>query len=571
MQENEKVDFNQKLEEVLATEDYYQLLAELLGNYRVEYKEVNQKLASAHNSGKLDILKFLNSPHFLDGNISHIRQYLGVIGLIEAPTKAVFETSQRILSKGEYCNIPISEFLGENKSRITDAVEMLADSPTKWEFFLRSILISQSKISLEESFQFTIELTAHSNQKIQTEAILALGYLKYSSDNDLLEKALDHIHSLLEKKHSSELTKSCLQTINEICKKNFSFAKGATKSIILCLLDESTLLLEEVSQIIWLDKEHLPAEWEEHFLRFFDKFSITDWQKVHVVDYALAALLNRERSAEVIALLEQKLVVNNNVNLEITNFHDISKAIWESEYIDHEQLFTRWFYSGNHCLCQAASDIISEHENSPSKVSKIEETQDYLYIARKAVGWLFIKPKLATFYVLSVLENCDESDIDKISNLLFYPLIMNTPHTVEEVIKEHVAKLDKRKKKAQALVKVLKKSNAYHDVINKASLNKELHPSTRSREAMGRKRLVEHEAMMKEVHKTSFLASLFGNNKKVILYGNKSVYKQYGGNGESKRQVMPLSKISHSTEVPILFSIDPVGLNRLINIFRYER
>lgn len=135
MQENQKIDFNQKLEVVLATEDYYHSLAELLSDYRIEYKEVIKKLASAHNSGELDVLKFLNSPQCLDGYISHIRQYLGVIGLIEAPTKSVFETSQIILSKGEYCNIPISEFLGENKSRIKDAVEMLAKSPTKWEFF----------------------------------------------------------------------------------------------------------------------------------------------------------------------------------------------------------------------------------------------------------------------------------------------------------------------------------------------------------------------------------------------------------------------------------------------------
>ncbi|TOO76452.1 hypothetical protein CGH28_24755, partial [Vibrio parahaemolyticus] len=197
------------------------------------------------------------------------------------------------------------------------------------------------------------------------------------------------------------------------------------------LLDESIILLEEVSRIVWLDKEHLPTEWEVLFLSFFDKFSITDWQKTHTVDHALTALLNRERSAEVIGLLEQKLIVSSDANFEITSFHDISRAIWESKYIDHEQLFTRWFYSGNHCLCQAASDIIFEHENSPSQVSKIEETKDYFYIARKAVGWLFLKPKLATFYVLSVLENCDDSDFYKISELLFYPLLMNTPQSVE--------------------------------------------------------------------------------------------------------------------------------------------
>ncbi|MUJ28703.1 hypothetical protein GNP73_12065 [Aliivibrio fischeri] len=570
MKENEQVDFNEKLEEVLATEDYYQPLVELLDDYRFEYKEVIQKLASAHNSGKLNVLEFLNFPHFSDENISRIRRYLGVIGLIEAPTKSVFETSQNIQSKGEYCYIPISEFLGENKPRIVDAVEMLAKSPAKWECFLRATLISQSKISIEESFQFALELTAHSNKKIQTEAIQALGYLKYSSNSDLLAKALEHIHSLLEQNHTDELARSCLQTINEICKKDASLAANATKSITLCLLDESIMLLEEVSRIVWLDKEHLPTEWEVLFLNFFDNFSINDWQKVHTIDHALTALLNREWSAEVIGLLEKKLITSSDANFKITSFHDISRAIWERKDIDHEQLFARWFYSGNHSLCQAASDIIFEHESSPSQVSKIDEDKDYFFLARKAVGWLFLKPKLATFYVLSILENCNDSDFDKISELLFYPLLMNTPQAVEGVIKENIAKLDKRKKKTKVLLNILKKNDAYHDVLKKASLNKELHPSTRHRETMGRKKYFENEAMMKEVHKTSFLASLFGNNSKVLLYGNKSVFKQYDGNGESKRQVMPLSKISHSTEVPIFFSIDPVGLNRLINMFRYE-
>lgn len=569
--ENEKVDFDEKLEEVLAIADYYQPLVELLEDYRFEYKEVIQKLARAHNSGKLDVLDFLNFPSFSDENISRVRQFLDVIGLIEAPTKAVFETSQNFQNKGEYCYIPISDFLGENKQRIADSVEILAKSPTKWEAFLRAILISQSKVDVKSSFQFAVELTVHSNQKVQSEAIQALGYLKYSSNSDLRAKALEHIRSLLEKKLADELVRSCLQTINEVCKKDSSFATNAIKSITLCLLNDSIVLLEEVSRIVWLDEEHLPTEWAVLFLNFFDKFSIADWHKAHNVDHALTALINRGWSAEVIGLLEKKLIVSSDVNFEITSFHDISRAIWESEYIDREQLFTRWFYSGNHCLCQAASDIICQHENSPSQVSKIEEVADYFYIARKAVGWLFFKPKLAAFYVLSVLENCDDADIDKISELLFHPLIMNTPQAVEGVIKEHIAKLDKRKKKTRALFSILQKSDDYHNVLKQASLNKELHPSTRQRETVGRKRYIENEAMMKDAHKKSFLASIFCGNPKVLLYGNKSVFKQYGGSGESKRQVMPLSKISHSSEVPIFSSIDPIGLNRLINIFRYER
>lgn len=51
-------------------------------------------------------------------------------------------------------------------------------------------------------------------------------------------------------------------------KKDSSLAANATKSITLCLLDESIILLEEVSRIVWLDKEHLPTEWEVLFFKF---------------------------------------------------------------------------------------------------------------------------------------------------------------------------------------------------------------------------------------------------------------------------------------------------------------
>lgn len=571
METQEIIDFDDKLKEVLSSKEHYQQLMELLEDYRFEYKEVIQKLACAHNSGQLDVLDFFNFPHFSEENLSRIRQYLDVIGLIEAPTKAVFETSQSFQSKTEYCYIPISDFLSENKQRIKDAVELLAKSPAKWETFLRATLISQSKVDVEASFQFAIELTAHSNKKIQYEAIQALGYLKYPTNSGLLAKSLQHLHSLLEQNNGDELVRSCLQVINEICKKDSSLAASATKSIILCLLNKSIVMLEEVSRIVWLDKKQLPKTWEVPFLNYFSRFSIIEWHKVRNVDHALNALIKANLCSEIIDLVEQQLAQNDDSNFSITSLNDLSRAIWESEHVNHEELFTRWFYSGNPNLCQAASDIICKYEKSPTQVSKIEESKDYFYIARKAVGWLFLKPELAANYVLSVLEHCDDSDFDKICELLFYPLLMNTPQSVEGVIEEHVSKLDKRKKKAKALQSILKKSDDYHDVLKQASLNKELHPSTTQREALGRKRYFENEGMMKEVHKKSFLTSLFGSNSKVLLYGNKSVFKQSGSNGESKRQVMPLGKVSHSIEVPLFFSIDPTGLNRLINLFRYER
>ena len=571
MIDQDEIDLENTLIEMLTSNSSYEVLIEFLKDHRFQHKLLIQKLAELHNSNKLDFLDFLNSPLIALEDLSNsISLYLNVITFIQAPTSKVLDTILAIKNKVEYCYAPIDKFFNDNEKRIKEGVDLLIENPTKLVSFLRTILICYSKVDTEKSYSLAKVLISNPNKDVQIESIYVIGYLVYTEKDALLNDGIHLLKSLLEQTNDEVLGSACLSSLNEICKKNESLRAISYDCLKLCLEHKSSNILEEVTRIVWLDSDHLTDNWNSCMLSYLSKFSIVELSKRSGADHAFTALLKKENNKDVLDLLETIIASNTDINFSFESWHDVSSTIWANDVIDRDKLITRWFHTGNYNLCKVASDLILKKDQETVQVSKIEESNSYFYLARKAVGWLFIKPKAAAYFVLSVLDYCENSDFDNISDLLFYPLLMNTPHSVKEVIEKHLTGLDKRKKKAKALQAILHKSEKYQEVMKQACSNKELHPSTKQREALGRKRYFENEAMMKEVHEKSIFSSIFGKSK-VMLYGNKSVFLQHGNNGDSKRQVMPLGKMSHSTEIPLFTSIDLIGLNRLINTFRSER
>jgi len=570
MIDQDEVDLESELTEAMASNNIYESLIKLLKEHRFNHKSLIESLAKLHNTQEFDFLDFLNSPLISQEDLSNcISQYLDVITLIKAPTKKVLDTILFIQSRVDYCYAPVDKFLNDNEKRIENAVELLIENPTKLVSFLRAILRSYSKIDTEKSYQLANKLVVSPHIEVQIEAIYVVGYLVYAEKDTLLEDGIHLISSLLQSNSDELIFTACLSSLNEICKKNKSLRSLSNDCLNMCLQYKSLKILEEAARIVWLDSNHLTDSWNNRILSYFSKFTIVELSQRSGADHAFTALLKKENNKDTLSLLEHLIASNTDINFSFESWHDVSSAIWADELVDRDKLITRWFHTGNYNLCQAASDLIIKKGQNTVQVSKIEEKNDYFYIARKAVGWLFVKPKAATYFVLSILDYCENSDFDKISELLFYPLLMNTPFSVKGVIEKHIEGLDKRKKKAKSLRAILNKSERYQEVLKRACSNQELHPSTKQREALGRKKYFENETMMKEVHEKSIFSSIFGKSK-VMLYGNKSVFLQHGNNGESKRQVMPLGKTSYSTEIPLFSSIDSIGLKRLINTFRAE-
>ncbi|OUS04087.1 hypothetical protein A9Q81_06205 [Gammaproteobacteria bacterium 42_54_T18] len=570
MIDQEEVELESELIEVIASNNIEAGLIRLLKDHRFQHKSLTKNLAKLHNSQNIDVLDFFNSPLISHEDLTNcINQHLDVIALIEAPTKKVLDTILLIQSRVDYCYAPVDKFLNDNEKRIESSVELLIENPTKLLSFLRTILRSYSKIDVEKSYKLANKLIVNPDIKVQIEAIYAIGYLVYAEKDTLLEDGIHLISSLLQNNTDESLLTACLSSLNEICKKDESLRAFSNDCLNLCLQYKSSKVLEEATRIAWLDSKYLTDSWNNCILSYFSKFTIVELSKRSGADHAFTALLKKENNKDALSLLEHLIASNTDIHFTFESWHDVSTAIWANEVVDRDKLITRWFHTGNYNLCKAASDLIIKKGQYTVQVSQIEEKDNYFYIARKAVGWLFVKPKAATYFVLSILDYCEHSDFDKISDLLFYPLLMNTPYSVKEVIEKHIEGLDKRKKKAKFLRAILTKSEKRQEILKQACSNKELHPSTQQREALGRKKYFENEAMMKEVHEKSIFSSIFGKSK-VMLYGNKSVFLQHGNNGESKRQVMPLGKTSYSTEIPLFSSIDSIGLNRLINTFRGE-
>lgn len=570
MIDQDEVDLESELTEVITSNNIEEALIRLLKDHRFQHKSLTENLAKLHNSQKIDVLDFLNSPLISQEDLSNsISQHLDVIALIEAPTKKVLDTILVIKNKVDYCYAPVDKFLNHNEKRIEEAVELLIEKPTKLVSFLRTILRCYSTIDIEKSYRLVKKLIVNTDIEVQIESIYVIGYLVYAEADALLKDGIHLIESLLQDDSDELLLTACLSSLNEICKKNESLRPLSNDCLNRCLQHKSSKILEEAARIVWVDSSHLTDFWSSCILSYLSKFTIVELTERSGADHAFTALL-KKGNKDALSLLEHLIASNTDINFSFESWHDVSSTIWANEVVDRDKLITRWFHTGNYNLCNAASGLIIKKGQETVKVNDIEEKNSYFYIARKAVGWLFVKPKAATYFVLSILDYCESSDFDNISGLLFYPLLMNTPFSVKEVIEKHIEGLDKRKKKAKSLRTILNKSAKYQEILKQACSNKELHPSTKQREALGRKKYFENEAMMKKIHDKSIFSSIFGKSK-VMLYGNKSVFLQYGNNGESKRQVMPLGKTSYSTEIPLFSSIDSIGLNRLINTFRSER
>jgi hypothetical protein len=188
-------------------------------------------------------------------------------------------------------------------------------------------------------------------------------------------------------------------------------------------------------------------------------------------------------------------------------------------------------------------------------------------LARKAIGWFFMRPVSAISFVISMIEACAENELTEIENVCFQPLLISYPGSVRRYL-EGEAKNDKKRTKGfcNRLLTRLKK---YHADFESAQNIKELKPSEEDRYAYSR----HHQRLMNESMKSaksSSLLSVLGVQELVLLYGNKSISYIHTNSEEKVRQETPLHKFSTSIEYPSLEFLDPQNLDLSLRIFRIE-
>jgi hypothetical protein len=226
-----------------------------------------------------------------------------------------------------------------------------------------------------------------------------------------------------------------------------------------------------------------------------------------------------------------------------------------------DRLVTRWMLSKEHGLCQAAEAVVScAREGEVVLAVDRSELRDpgddqLLFLARKIVGWFFLRPLVGCSYLMSLTPLVGSLEARSgLVDLIGDYFLDNFPGKITKYLESAVFDGDEQHKVVGVL---LKRRSSYEKALSAMPEIPEIHPSEAERAAVHRKRIKDSAKIMKEAEKHSIASKTCPQVR--VLYGNGAIYSVYGGYGE-KRSEMEFRPISTSMEYPSLavYQIDDV-------------
>ena len=231
-------------------------------------------------------------------------------------------------------------------------------------------------------------------------------------------------------------------------------------------------------------------------------------------------------------------------------------------------LVMRWLLSSDLPLCSNVSDLVGigndrpfDTTTEPLNLTPVEQ----IFISRKAVGYLFVKPVVCCSIIVSVLRAADPKVVNSLIELLFYPVLLNYGGSTKDYLRG-IPPVDAA---YPAIQVALAKEEAFHKSLDAIGTIKELHPSDYQRNVVHRR---EHDEM-RQVHKLAESKSVFMNlvHRSTILYGKRTLTYFTDRDGQQRAVAMDLKSFETSFELPRHSILDPVGLDYMLRVFRVEK
>lgn len=286
---------------------------------------------------------------------------------------------------------------------------------------------------------------------------------------------------------------------------------------------------------------------------------------VRELDFALGALAESGRDSEAIAFMTALLPKAGGA-LDLSEFHMFAGTLEKSAALN--TTLVAWLKSGEPTLCEGLVKLLTERHDgerifSLSATDVAMSAEEQIFVCRKAIGYFFIHPVIAASIAVSFLRAPAEDAVEALTDLLFAPLLLNYGGNV----REYLEKVETSDPAFNAVTAALEKNKAYVEGMRKAGDVKELAPSEYQRMIEHMRRRDEAVQAFKMAREKSMLMQLV--KRSTILYGRKSL--SYIGDGDERRAIeMDMSPHSYFMELPRMLTIDPVGLDYLMRLYRSE-
>lgn len=540
------------------------------------------ELVALHNEGLIDVVGAFESLKNKSSNgldfflTRHV--FEKALPELDAPVQSVmqcvlqlYQDAGQDLAAGTIINSFI-DFCAKEPVRPHEALAEIEARPDKFADLLPATLIAGSRIDYSSYLRETIRLCEDKNIELKRHALLSVGELNLPEGinrNDTAFTTLEHAAAV---ETDDQILSTVVKSTFALLQRSKTQEPRAIAIIISALEKGDDYVLHAASEIFGFHTGELPNALLDTLFVHLVRVKPRNKGTLDNVDYGIAHLFKNGDPEKTIPFLEDLLLTNSG-ELTMKVFNRAAREILSNKALIGKVL-TRWFLRGDRVLCDGIHTIIGAHHGSdlPLEIDPVElKSADFrhiIFIARKAIGFLFTQPISVATILISLMRNTTDDDIlTNLSAMLFDPLLLNFTGKVRDYVVQQSG-LESGRVKA-TIDKALGDINKYLEDLRSVGNLVALHPAETQREAHQR----HFSNILAESWKAAEAQSVFLNlvSISVLLYGRKSIHYIYGPDGQSRRMEIPLQSHDTEMEFPRMQTVDPFGLDFTLRIFRSER
>lgn len=547
-----------------------------------DFSVLVKEMVAMHNEGIIDVVEAFA---LLKNDTANSQIFFRTRTLIEkvlpeldAPMSSVMRCILRLYKEAgqDYLAHTIInsfiEFCKKNSSRPREAIVEVELHPDKFAVLLVASLIAG--FDLEPSFYLeqAIRLCKDLNIELRRQAIFSLGVFVWPDGKTLSDSAIISLKCSVTVETDDQILAVIVKSAFSFLKKQKDYELRVIKLIQIALSKGQELTLHAASEIFGFETEKLNDSLLVDLLVYLRRVKPENKSTLNNIDFGIGYLLKNGEEGKAIQLLEELLLAHpDELNMEI--FDSASREILNNNAIV-SKVVTRWFQRGDRVLCEGVHTIINLHDGNDLSLEidsdelKNEDIKNILFVARKAIGYLFIQPISAASILISLIQNTSDDEIAiELGRLLFNPLLLNYTGNLREYL---IKKSEQDSGKVKETIKeALKSIENYLEGLQSVGNLAALHPGEKQREAYNR----HFSLSMRETRKAVEVRSVFVNlfPKSVLLYGRKAIDYVYGVDGQTQRVEIPLKTFGTDIEIPRMEYLDPFSLAFMLRFSRFEK
>lgn len=535
-----------------------------------ENKNLKEALSELHNSREIDLVKIVQDIKNFNGHnfYTFLRVFESVLPLLNESVEKILYCLTHVAQQASGY-LAVDEafkcFCKVEAHRPIDGIEFIMEQSelSIYAPFLSSSILAYSSDRVDEAIQITKDLIGNDNQIVRSQVYFSLGQL------DVSEVQANLIWDLLSSNANNETDDNCraliLKSTLYFGGKHPPYWPQIEEFLLTFIKRTSAEIIYQISDIVAFQRVDIPPTVLHLLIKQLANVSPENNNAVSNINYVLVNLVEKGSSSFAVELLESIL----NAGVEITDLGYFTNELLSKrqELLNH--IITKWFLSGKLSLCNSISkllhDVIDKDIELKAEMTQLNNEVKQVFVAHKAIGWLFTRPISVASFILSIYETASPTTHETLEQALYDPMLLSYPGELKRFLQSCINK----DFQVHLCERLLNSLDGYHTDIKKVFELKELMAPSENVRAYWKKSNKDMQAAYEEASKGSFIREIATTQK--LLYGNSSIYYVHKGNGERLRQEMQMQSFSHSTEMPTLNVLDPESLDYILRIYRCER